>query len=377
MNTDWLIVGAGFAGSVLAERIASVRNETVLLVDRRDHIAGNAYDTFDEHGVLVHQYGPHLFHTNSAEVWAYLSRFTDWLPYEHRTLAVVQDRLVPVPFNFESLRRLWPEGEARALQERLIASYGNGARVPILRMLEHDDPAIRQLARFIYDHVFLGYTRKQWALEPEQLDPSVTARVPVQIGEDDRYFQDRFQAMPRDGYTALFRRMLDHANIELRLSTDYRDLVPAANGRRMIYTGPIDEFFQYRHGRLPYRSLRFEFRHERAERFQPTGTVNYPNTERFTRITEFKHMTGQSVAGTTIAFEYSEAHEPGRNEPYYPVPYAESARVHEKYRAEIAALKGSTLFLGRLADYRYYNMDQVVARALKVFEESIEPLPQS
>ncbi|WP_321472970.1 UDP-galactopyranose mutase [uncultured Paludibaculum sp.] len=369
MTVDWLIVGAGFAGSVLAERIASVRNESVLLVDRRDHVAGNAFDTFDEHGVLIHRYGPHLFHTNSQQVWDYLSQFTEWHPYEHRALALVEGQFVPIPFNFQSLRLLWPEDAARDLQTRLIAEYGSGVRVPILRMLQHGDAAIRELARYIYDHIFAGYTRKQWDLNPEQLDPSVTARVPVQIGDDDRYFQDRFQAMPRDGFTALFRRMLGHPNIQTRLATDYRNLSPSVQWRRMIYTGPVDEFFDYRHGHLPYRSLRFEFRHHAGGPFQPTATVNYPNSEPYTRITEFKHVTGQDVAGTTVAVEYPQPHRPGENEPYYPVPRPESAAIHEKYQAEIAALNGNPLFLGRLADYRYYNMDQVVARALKVFEE--------
>ncbi|MBN9660695.1 MAG: UDP-galactopyranose mutase [Acidobacteria bacterium] len=374
MTTDWLIVGAGFAGSVLAERIASIRNESVLLVDRRDHIAGNAYDTLDEHGVLVHQYGPHLFHTNSEQVWDYLSQFTEWHPYEHRVLASVEGQFVPVPFNFESLRRLWPKDRAEQLQARLVAEYGSGVRVPILRMLQHQDQSIRELAQYIHDRVFAGYTRKQWDLDPSQLDPSVTARVPVQIGEDDRYFQDRFQAMPRDGYTALFRRMLSHPNIHLQLSTDYRELPASLEWRRMVYTGPIDEFFGYRHGHLPYRSVRLEFRHEETAQFQPTGTVNYPNSEPYTRITEFKHMTGQQIAGTTLAVEYPQPHEPGRNVPYYPIPRPESAAIYEKYQSEVAALAGSTIFVGRLADYRYYNMDQVVARALKVFEDTIEPM---
>ncbi|MGJ5813195.1 UDP-galactopyranose mutase [Paludibaculum fermentans] len=374
MTFPWLIVGAGYAGSVLAERIASVRNQSVLLIDRRDHIAGNAFDALDEHGVLIHRYGPHVFHTNSLRVWDYLSQFTEWRPYQHRALGLVQGQLVPVPFNLESLRRLWPPDAAAALQARLVAEYGMDVKVPILRMLEHADPAIQHLARYIYDNVFAGYTRKQWDLEPEQLDPSVMARVPVHVSEDDRYFQDRFQALPRDGYTAMFQRMLSHPNIQVRLNTDYRALPPGLSWGRMVYTGPVDEFFDHRHGRLPYRSLRFEFPHQPTDRHQPCGQVNYPNTELFTRVSEFKHMTGQEIAGTTLAVEYPQPHEPGRNEPYYPVPRPESAVIHEKYQAEVAALAGQTIFVGRLADYRYYNMDQVVARALKVFEDTIEPL---
>lgn len=374
MTFDWLIVGAGYAGSVMAERIASVRNQSVLLIDRRAHIAGNAYDALDEHGVLIHRYGPHVFHTNSLRVWEYLSQFTEWRPYQHRALGLVEGQLIPVPFNLQSLRQLWPPEAAAALQARLIAEYGMDVKVPILRMLEHPDPEIQHLARFIYDNVFAGYTRKQWDLEPEQLDPSVMARVPVHVSEDDRYFQDRFQALPRDGYTAMFQRMLSHPNIQVRLNTDYRRLPAGLEWRRMIYTGPVDEFFGHRHGRLPYRSLRFEFPHHPVDRHQPCGQVNYPNTEVFTRVSEFKHMTGQEVAGTTLAVEYPQPHEPGRNEPYYPVPRPESAAIYEKYQAEVAALAGSTIFVGRLADYRYYNMDQVVARALKVFADTIEPL---
>ncbi|QOY85209.1 UDP-galactopyranose mutase [Paludibaculum fermentans] len=374
MTFDWLIVGAGYAGSVMAERIASVRNQSVLLIDRRDHIAGNAFDTLDPHGVLIHRYGPHVFHTNSVRVWDYLSQFTEWRPYQHRALGLVDGQLIPVPFNLQSLRQLWPPDAAAALQARLIAEYGMDVKVPILRMLEHPDPEIQHLARFIYDNVFAGYTRKQWDLEPRQLDPSVMARVPVHVSEDDRYFQDRFQALPRDGYTAMFQRMLSHPNIQLRLNTDYRALPPGLEWRRMVYTGPVDEFFEHRHGRLPYRSLRFEFPHVPAAQHQPCGQVNYPNTELFTRVSEFKHMTGQEIAGTTLAVEYPQPHEPGCNEPYYPVPRPESAVIHEKYQAEVAALSGTTIFIGRLADYRYYNMDQVVARALKVFEDSVEPL---
>lgn len=377
MTVDWLIVGAGFAGSVLAERIASVRNESVLVIDRRPHIAGNAYDELDAHGILIHRYGPHVFHTNSARVWDYLSRFTEWRPYAHRALVSIRNQLVPVPFNFQALRTLFPAAEAQSLQTRLTAEYGSEVKVPILRMREHPDPDIRRLAAFVFDNVFAGYTRKQWDLEPHQLDPSVMARVPVLIGEDDRYFQDTFQALPRDGYAALFRRLLNHPNIDVRLDTDFRALPASLSWHRIIYTGPIDEFFQHRHGRLPYRSLRFDFRHHGGGQFQPCGQVNYPGGEPFTRISEFKHMTGQTIEGTTVAVEYPQPHLPGENEPYYPIPRPESAAIHARYQAEAAALEGSTLFVGRLADYRYYNMDQVVARALKVFDDAVEPLPHA
>jgi len=368
LRTDWLIVGAGYAGSVLAERIASQRNERVLVVDRRSHIAGNAYDYVDEHGVLVHKYGPHIFHTNSSRVWEYLSQFTEWHPYEHRVLALVEGKLVPVPFNLNSLGALWPKSAAARLEERLVNEYGAGVKVPILQMLGQQDREIARLARYVYDQVFHGYTVKQWNLRPEDLDASVTARVPVHISRDDRYFQDRYQAMPKRGYAEMFRRMLSHPNIALQLNTDYRDVIGQVRYRRLIYTGQVDEYFGYAHGPLPYRSLRFETRHEPGVLVQPCAQLNYPNGQAFTRTTEFKHMTGQTCEGTAITAEYPQAHVSGQNEPYYPIPMKTSQDRHMEYVRLAEQEDAETIFVGRLADYRYYNMDQVVARALNHFE---------
>ncbi|MCS7194988.1 MAG: UDP-galactopyranose mutase, partial [Meiothermus sp.] len=299
MKVDWLVVGAGFTGAVLAERIASQLDQKVLVVDRRDHIGGNAYDYYDEHGVLVHKYGPHIFHTNSRKVWNYLSQFTEWRPYYHRVLASVEGRLVPVPFNLNSLYALFPPRYAERLEEKLIYTYGFGVKIPILKMREAEDSDLRFLADYIYKNIFYGYTLKQWELKPEELDPSVTGRVPVYISRDDRYFQDTYQAMPKHGYTTMFANILRHKNIKVLLNTDYREVVEDIKYARMVYTGPIDAFFDYMHGKLPYRSLRFDFMYEEIEQFQPVGQVNYPNEHSFTRLTEFKHLTGQKHVGTT------------------------------------------------------------------------------
>lgn len=370
VNADWLIVGAGFTGCTLAERIATQLNRKVVLVDRRPRVGGNAYDEYDDNGVLVHRFGPHIFHTNSTKVFDYLSTFTEWRAYEHRVQVAIGGRKVPAPFNLNSLHSLFPAPEAAEMEGLLAGTYGEGAKVPILKMREHPHPRVRKLAEFIYENVFYGYTLKQWRLAPEDLDPSVTGRVPVHISRDDRYFQDRFQTMPAAGYSALFQRMLRHPNIEIVLNCDHR----AAHGirfRRMIYTGPIDEFFDYVHGELPYRSIRFDFLTAQEEWHQGCGTVNYPNDYEYTRITEQKYLSGQSLPKSTLVVEYPEAHVRGRNEPYYPVPREENRNRYERYLRELRALNGSVVMAGRLADYKYYNMDQAVARAMKVFEEEV------
>ena len=368
MKADWLIVGAGYTGAVLAERIASQLGRRVLLVDRRGHIAGNAYDYYDEYGVLVHKYGPHLFHTNSKKVWNYLSQFTEWRLYSHRVLAAVDGKKVPVPFNLNSLQSLFPASEADRLQHLLLDQYGYGVKVPILKMRETAKGDLRFLADFIYQKIFYGYSTKQWGLRPDDLDASVTARVPVYISHDDRYFQDAYQAMPSQGYTAMFCRMLAHPNIELLLNADYPQVVETLKFNRMIYTGPMDSFFGYIHGELPYRSLGFEMVHHDSEFFQEVTQVNYPNENAFTRITEFKHATGQKISGTTVAVEYPQPYRRGENEPYYPIPREEYRDQYERYVGESKSLRASVLFGGRLADYRYYNMDEAVGRALNVFE---------
>jgi UDP-galactopyranose mutase len=373
MKIDWLIVGAGFTGCTLAERIATQLNQKVLLIDRRNHVGGNAYDYHNHNGILLHKYGPHIFHTNSKKVWDYLGAFTEWRPYHHHVLAVVDGRKVPVPFNLNSLQQLFPRKYAEKLEDALLGAYGFGVKVPILKMREHEDPDLRSLADYIYKNVFYSYTLKQWDLKPEQLDPSVTGRVPVYISRDDRYFQDTWQAMPRYGYSALFRKMLDHRNIRILLNTDFKELEGMVKFNRMVYTGPVDDYFEQIHGHLPYRSLRFDFVDVNEERVQEVGTVNYPNDYDFTRITEQKYLSGQKSPVSTLVVEYPQAHIPGVTEPYYPIPTEENRAQYNLYLEEVRKLKGSVLLAGRLADYKYYNMDQAVAHALKVFEDSIAP----
>lgn len=364
MKTDWLIVGAGLTGATFAERIASQRGESVLIVDQRDHIGGNTWDEYNAHGILEHKYGPHIFHTNSAEVWTYLSRFTEWRPYSHKVLAQIDGQLVPLPFNLNSIDRLFTSTMAERFADKLIAGYGFGARVPILKLRQAEDADLRFLADFAYRNVFENYTRKQWELAPEDLSPSVTARVPILVSRDDRYFQDRYQAMPRDGYGAMVRRMLAHDNIRLMLKTRWQDIKDEISFKRMIFTGPIDEFFEFKHGELPYRSLRFDVQTHATENYQAAAVVNYPNDYGYTRITEQKALTGQAHPHTTVLVEYPQAHVHGVTTPYYPIPTDANKALHKLYEQEAEAMGSKVMFAGRLGDYQYYNMDQAVARAL-------------
>lgn len=373
MKVDWLIVGAGFTGCTLAQRIATDLNQKVLLIDRRNHIGGNAYDFHNESGILLHKYGPHIFHTSSKKVWDYLSRFTEWRPYFHHVLAVVEGRKVPVPFNLNSLEMLFPKSLAAKMETALLETYGFGVKVPILKMREHAKPELRELADYIYKNVFHNYTVKQWELKPEELDPGVTGRVPVYVSRDDRYFQDIYQAMPKHGYTALFQKMTENRNIRILLNTDYRELEGMVSFNKMIYTGPVDDFFDYSHGNLPYRSLRFDFVTVNDEQVQECGTVNYPNDYDFTRITEQKYLSGQKLPKSTLVVEYPQRHIPGETEPYYPIPREANKAQYDLYLKEAEKLNGTVLLAGRLADYKYYNMDQAVARALKLFDDSIAP----
>lgn len=371
MKVNWLIVGAGFTGGVLAERIATQLKQTVLLVDQRDHVGGNAYDYHDEHGVLVHKYGPHIFHTNARHVWDYLSRFTQWHNYHHRVLGVVDGHQVPIPFNLDSIEALFPVHFADSLSRQLIERFGFGVKVPILKLRESSSGDLKFLADYIYEKVFKNYTRKQWELDPEELGSGVTARVPVYVGRDDRYFQDRYQGMPAQGYSELFRRMLHHPKIRVLLNTRWQDISEQVQYERMVFSGPMDEYFGHMHGQLPYRSLRFAFHHRVEEQVQAVGTVNYPNDYDFTRITEFKHLTGQRCYGSTWIEEYPQAYRYGENDPYYPVPLEENRNLYRKYQAEAEQIQGRVIFAGRLGDYQYYNMDQAVARALSLFEKEI------
>ncbi len=357
---DVMVVGAGFAGSVMAERLASQAGKRVLVVDRRPHIGGNAYDRLDEAGVLMHQYGPHIFHTNSAEIVDYLSQFTGWRPYEHRVLAEVRGRLVPMPINRTTINLLY--GLELKTEEEAAAFLASRAE-PVETIATSEDVVVAAVGRELYETFFRGYTRKQWGLDPSELDKSVTARVPTRTSDDDRYFTDRFQMMPAEGYTAMFERMLDHPNIEVLLGSDYRDIRDAYSHDHLVFTGPVDEFFDYRFGKLPYRSLRFEHETLDQEWFQDVATVNYPDEAvPFTRITEYKHLTGQSHPRTSITREYPSA----EGDPYYPVPRAENQALFKRYEA-LARAQEDVTFVGRLATYRYYNMDQIVGQALATF----------
>jgi UDP-galactopyranose mutase len=356
---DWLVVGAGFAGSVLAERLASQRGEKVLIIDKRNHIGGNAYDRHDASGVLIHQYGPHIFHTNAQAIVDYLSQFTSWRPYEHRVLAEVDGRLLPIPINRTTLNELY--GLSLSSDEEVEAFLASRAE-PVDEIRSSEDVVVNRVGRELYEKFFRGYTRKQWGVDPSELDKSVTARVPTRTNTDDRYFTDTFQAMPAEGYTRMFERMLDHPNIKIMLQTSMQEVIETIPFRRMIYTGPIDEFFNYRYGKLPYRSLRFEHATLDQEWRQPVAVVNYPQDQPYTRITEYKHLTGQSHRKTSITYEYPS----DQGDPYYPVPRAENQALFKRYEALAEAMPHVT-FVGRLATYRYYNMDQVVGQALATF----------
>lgn len=370
-----LVVGAGFSGAVIAERIASQLGHRVLLIDRRPHIGGNAYEEIDQHGVLVHRHGPHIFHTNSPNVVEYLSKFTEWTGYEHRVRAWVDDKFVPVPFNITSIEMLFGVREGQRLAKALCDEFGAGVKVPILRMRKSSSSEVRRVADLIYEKLFLHYTIKQWGLVPEDLDASVSARVPVCLSRDDRYFHDYFQKMPADGYMALFGRMLNHPLIEICTGVSLKEVESVERFDRIVFTGPIDEFFDYRHGELPYRSIRFDMRSERSSiPLQGSTVENFPtpaSLHPYTRSTEFRLLTGQSnIDWTTRAFEFPEAYVPGVNEPYYPVPRAVNREIFRRYQADARKLK-SVCFVGRLADYNYYNMDQAVASALSCFGEKI------
>ncbi|MGE5387648.1 MAG: UDP-galactopyranose mutase [Hyphomicrobiales bacterium] len=363
---DWLVVGAGFAGSVLAERIASQRNERVLVIDKRPHVGGNAYDCYDKAGVLIHQYGPHIFHTNSDAIFSYLSKFTRWRPYEHRVLAAVDGMLVPIPINLTTVNRLFglnldSEGLAAWLAERAEPR-------PEIRTSE--DVVVSVVGRELYEKFFKGYTTKQWGVDPSQLDKSVTARVPTRTNTDDRYFTDSYQYMPEQGYTRLFERMLAHPNIKVMLQTDFEEARKEVSFRRLIYTGPIDEFFDFRFGKLPYRSLQLKQATRDQSWLQPVAVVNYPQTQAYTRITEYKHLTGQRHEKTSVTYEFPT----DAGDPYYPVPRAENMELYKKYE-RLALAQPDVWFVGRLATYRYYNMDQVVGQALATFRRICEETP--
>lgn len=354
---DYLIVGAGFAGATCARELAEA-GKRVLVIDKRPHIAGNAFDRLDAHGVLIHEYGPHIFHTNSDKVVTFLSRFTNWRPYEHRVRAVHAGRLYPLPINRTTINQLY----GLNLDEAGVADYLERVRLPRETIKTSEDVVLSSVGPDLCEKFFRGYTRKQWGLDLSELSAGVAARIPTRTNDDDRYFTDKFQAMPLDGYTAMFKRMLDHPNIEVHVGTTYSQITTLVDRASTIFTGPIDEYFGYRFGPLPYRSLRFEHEYlAHTARYQEVGTVNYPNDHAYTRITEFKHLTGQSHAGTSIVREYPTA----QGEPYYPIPNPANEALFKRYEA-LAEQEGRVHFIGRLAQYRYYNMDQVVAAALSL-----------
>lgn len=374
---DVIVIGCGFAGAVVGRQLAE-KGKRVLILEQRNHIGGNCYDVKDEHGILIHQYGPHIFHTNMKHVYDYLSRFTEWYNYRHEVVGSVNGNMLPIPFNLNTLELVYGKEKAKELEKILIDEYGENVKIPILELRKNQSKEIQDIAEFVYENVFLKYTMKQWGQKPEEIDPSVSGRVPVFISRDNRYFQDTYQGMPLEGYTALFRNMLNHENIEVKLNTAAKELIRIedkvyVNGNEfngeLIYTGPIDELFDCVYGRLPYRSLRFECEYYEQEHYQSHGVVNYTVSEEFTRITEYKYLTGQIHSGTTIMKEYPFAYSGKQGEiPYYAILNEENQNLYQKYVNKLSGLPNVHL-LGRLAEYRYYNIDAIVDKALSLAEQ--------
>src|SRR5690606_11363987 len=358
---DYLIVGAGFAGSVLAERLASQENKKVLLIDKRDHIGGNAYDFYDDAGILIHKYGPHIFHTNSKEVFQYLSKFTSWRDYQHRVLASVDGLLVPIPINLNTINTLYGYN----FNSEQLIDYFESVAEHKSQLLTSEDVVVNKVGRELYEKFFKGYTKKQWGVYPSELNASVTSRVPTRTNKDDRYFTDTYQAMPLHGYTKMFQRMLARPNIKVMLNTDYKEVMSLIPFKEIIYTGPIDEFFSYKFGKLPYRSLQFVFETHDKPVYQQTGTINFPNDGLHTRITEFKYLTGQQHNKTSIVYEFPKA----EGDPYYPIPQKANNDLYKRYETLAAETVPDVRFVGRLATYKYYNMDQVIAQSLGTFKK--------
>jgi len=360
MKYDYLITGAGFAGSVAAERLASQHNKKVLLVEKRNHIGGNAYDEYDGHGILVHRYGPHIFHTNSKEVFEYLSQFTEWRKYEHRVLANLNGELYPIPINRTTINKIYKKNFTTDEEVKSFYESVREVRNPILNS---EDVIVNQVGTDLYQKFFKHYTKKQWDLDPSQLSPAVCGRIPIRTNSDDRYFTDKYQYMPKDGYSKMFEKMLNHLNIEIILNTDYKSIVDKIEFDKMIYTGPIDYFFDYKFGKLPYRSIKFEWENLDLEIFQDVAQINHTtSTEKFTRIIEHKYLTAQNESTTTISKEYPQM----SGEPFYPIPTDENTLLFEKYKME-SENHTNTEFVGRLAEYKYFNMDQIVGRVLRKY----------
>ena len=372
MSQTNIIVGSGFSGATIARLIAEKLDEKVVVVDKKDHIAGNSYDYRDENGIMIHKYGSHIFHTNNEKVWSFLKQFTDFNTYMHEVVGILDGIEAQIPFNFTTLYQIFPETLAKRLEEKLLKKFEYNKKVPILEFQKQDDEDLKFLAEYIYEKIFLNYTTKQWGVSPKDVDGAVTARVPVYLSKDNRYFQDKYQGIPLEGYTKVVEKMLDHPNIEVVLNKDFAefkkensDLVKNA---RIFYTGSIDEFFDYKFGKLPYRSVNFKFETHNREFYQTHACINYPNNYDFTRIHEYKHYLNDKSEKTVIAKEYSEFFELGKNERYYPIASEENAKLYQKYLDEAKNLK-DVYFFGRLGDYKYYNMDLAVARAIELFEE--------
>ena len=376
---DCIIIGSGIAGAAAARVLAEEQGKKVLLLEKKHHIGGNCYDEKDEHGILIHKYGPHIFHTKEQKAYDYLSRFTDWYAFGHEVVANVHGKLIPVPFNLNTLHMVYEQEKADALEKKLIDAFGLESRVPILKLREHEDPEIREIADYVYENIFLHYTMKQWGQTPEQIDPAVTGRVPVLISHDNRYFQEPWQGMPLHGYTLMFEKMLDHENITVEIGVDARSRVTFSEGSvsldgqaftgDVIYTGPLDELFDCRFGRLPYRSLRFDFEYYDKPDYQGHSVVNYTVSEDFTRITEFKYLTGQQAEGTTIVKEYPFAYTGAAGEiPYYSIANEANQKLYEQYRGLVEHIPNVWL-LGRLAEYKYYNIDAMVLKALELTDK--------
>lgn len=372
MSQTNIIVGSGFSGSTMARLIAEKLDEKVVVVDKKDHIAGNSYDYRDENGIMIHKYGSHIFHTNNEKVWTFLKQFTDFNTYMHEVVGILDGIEAQIPFNFNTLYQVFPETLAKRLEEKLLKKFEYNKKVPILEFQKQDDEDLKFLAEYVYEKIFLNYTTKQWGVSPKDVDGAVTARVPVYLSKDNRYFQDKYQGIPLEGYTKVVEKMLDHPNIEVVLNKDFAeykkensDLIKNA---RIFYTGSIDEFFDYKFGKLPYRSVNFKFETHNREFYQTHACINYPNNYDFTRIHEYKHYLNDKSEKTVIAKEYSEFFELGKNERYYPIASEENAKLYQKYLDEAKNLK-DVYFFGRLGDYKYYNMDLAVARAIELFEE--------
>ncbi len=364
MKTDVLVVGAGITGITLAEKFAS-DGRKVLIVEKRNHIGGNCYDYYDDYGILIHKYGPHIFHTKHKDVWQYLSQFTDWIYYNHRVVGFIDGKLMPIPFNLNSLHLAFSKSIADSLERKLIERFGYGRKVSILTLRETDDSELKILADYIYEKVFLNYTVKQWNITPDKIEQFVLDRIPVSITKDDRYFpDDRYQGMPKDGYTKMFEKMLDNPNIKILLQTDYKEVIEDVKFEIMFYTGPIDYFFDHKYGKLPYRHLKFVFKTLDGD-FQANSVINYNNNYDFTRITEFKKLTGQKHEKTTICIEYPS----DDGVPAYPIFNKETQEELEAYKEEVRKMeKNGIYFAGRLAEYKYYNMDEAVYSALNLWK---------